>query len=66
MQHGSVVGIESEAKARRYDLAAALLVLAIAAFLRIYLIWHPGAVVFDEVHFGKFASFYVRQLRRTS
>ena len=53
LQHGSVVGIESEATARRYDLATALLVLGIAGFLRLYLISHPPAVVFDEVHFGK-------------
>ena len=58
------MGIETEATARRYDLAAALVVALIAGFLRIYLIWHPAAVVFDEVHFGKFASFYVRPLGR--
>ncbi len=36
-----------------------LLVLAFAA--RFYKIWHPDQVVFDEVHFGKFAAYYLRR-----
>lgn len=33
---------------------------ALALITRAALIHHPGQVVFDEVHFGKFASFYLR------
>ncbi|KAF8584026.1 glycosyltransferase family 39 protein [Ramaria rubella] len=32
---------------------------AIAFLLRFYKINHPPSVVFDEVHFGKFASYYI-------
>jgi dolichyl-phosphate-mannose-protein mannosyltransferase len=32
----------------------------LAIIVRGYAIHHPGEVVFDEVHFGKFASFYLR------
>lgn len=32
----------------------------LAVIIRCYAIHHPGEVVFDEVHFGKFASFYLR------
>lgn len=39
-----------------------LTILTIAALVtRFYKIWHPDQVVFDEVHFGKFASFYIRR-----
>jgi dolichyl-phosphate-mannose-protein mannosyltransferase len=39
-----------------------LLVLTGAAFVtRFYKIWHPDQVVFDEVHFGKFAAYYIRR-----
>lgn len=33
--------------------------LAFAA--RFYKIWYPKEVVFDEVHFGKFASYYLER-----
>ncbi|KAJ8519830.1 hypothetical protein ONZ45_g3254 [Pleurotus djamor] len=37
-------------------------VLTLAAFaLRFYKINHPDQVVFDEVHFGKFTSYYLRR-----
>lgn len=36
-------------------------VTVIALVLRLYMIWHPAEVVFDEVHFGKFASYYLRR-----
>jgi dolichyl-phosphate-mannose--protein O-mannosyl transferase len=40
-------------------------VIAFMSFLalitRSYAIHFPGEVVFDEVHFGKFASYYLRQ-----
>lgn len=37
------------------------LVTAIAFVARFYLIWYPKEVVFDEVHFGKFASYYLER-----
>ncbi|KAF9403182.1 hypothetical protein BGX21_006548 [Mortierella sp. AD011] len=38
-----------------------LLVLSLIAFgTRFYKIYEPDEVVFDEVHFGKFASYYIR------
>ncbi|KAI5474151.1 SET domain-containing protein 6 [Pseudohyphozyma bogoriensis] len=33
----------------------------LAAAFRFYKIDHPAGVVFDEVHFGKFASYYIRR-----
>lgn len=36
-------------------------VTAIAFVTRFYLIWYPKEVVFDEVHFGKFASYYLER-----
>lgn len=39
-----------------------MLVLLGAAFaLRFYQVYHPAEVVFDEVHFGKFAAYYLRR-----
>lgn len=35
--------------------------LGIAFALRFYQIQHPSEVVFDEVHFGKFAAYYIRR-----
>lgn len=37
------------------------LVTAVAFVSRFYLIWYPKEVVFDEVHFGKFASYYLER-----
>ena len=34
-------------------------VTAVAAFLRFRILGYPAKVVFDEVHFGKFASYYL-------
>ncbi|PVU93613.1 hypothetical protein BB559_003216 [Furculomyces boomerangus] len=42
-------------------LAGLILTSIIAILPRIYLIWFPQEVVFDEVHFGKFASYYLRR-----
>ncbi|EPS40950.1 hypothetical protein H072_5102 [Dactylellina haptotyla CBS 200.50] len=36
-------------------------VTLLAFFTRFYKISHPNEVVFDEVHFGKFASFYLQR-----
>lgn len=41
-----------------YYIAMAV-VTAVAAFLRFRIIGYPDKVVFDEVHFGKFASYYL-------
>ncbi|KAK7206086.1 Dolichyl-phosphate-mannose-protein mannosyltransferase-domain-containing protein [Myxozyma melibiosi] len=45
---------------RKYNMA--LVVLTVLAFYtRFYLLNHPDQVVFDEVHFGKFASYYLQR-----
>ncbi|KAJ3251529.1 hypothetical protein HK103_002275 [Boothiomyces macroporosus] len=36
------------------------IVTLLAIITRSWMIHHPGEVVFDEVHFGKFASYYLR------
>ncbi|CAJ0825309.1 15447_t:CDS:2 [Entrophospora sp. SA101] len=37
-------------------------ILTLLSFItRFYKIYHPNSVVFDEVHFGKFASYYLRR-----
>lgn len=38
-----------------------LIVTFIAFAARFYKIWYPKEVVFDEVHFGKFASYYLER-----
>ncbi|EEB06450.1 O-mannosyltransferase Ogm4 [Schizosaccharomyces japonicus yFS275] len=39
----------------------ALIAITVLSFLtRFWKIWDPAQVVFDEVHFGKFASYYIR------
>ncbi|ORZ03032.1 putative PMT4-dolichyl-phosphate-mannose--protein O-mannosyltransferase [Syncephalastrum racemosum] len=40
---------------------AMLLVTALASITTFYKIWYPSEVVFDEVHFGKFAGFYLKR-----
>lgn len=37
------------------------IVTVIAFAVRFYKIWYPKEVVFDEVHFGKFASYYLQR-----
>ncbi|VEU21681.1 DEKNAAC102206 [Brettanomyces naardenensis] len=36
-------------------------ITAVAFAARFYYIWYPSEVVFDEVHFGKFASYYLQR-----
>ncbi|KAM0787551.1 hypothetical protein ACM66B_003621 [Microbotryomycetes sp. NB124-2] len=43
------------------ELVVMTAVFAFAAVLRFWRINHPAGVVFDEVHFGKFASYYLRR-----
>ncbi|KAJ2006925.1 Dolichyl-phosphate-mannose--protein mannosyltransferase 4 [Coemansia thaxteri] len=40
---------------------AFMAVVALSFITRYWRIWDPAQVVFDEVHFGKFASFYLRR-----
>lgn len=47
---------------REWDYKLALAVITILAFItRFWGISHPNQVVFDEVHFGKFASYYLQR-----
>lgn len=39
----------------------ATVVTLVAFAARFYKIWYPKEVVFDEVHFGKFASYYLER-----
>ncbi|KAI1649856.1 glycosyltransferase family 39 protein [Daldinia loculata] len=49
-------------KHSEWDYKVALTVITILAFIsRFWGISHPNEVVFDEVHFGKFASFYLER-----
>ncbi|KAI9492559.1 glycosyltransferase family 39 protein [Zychaea mexicana] len=41
--------------------AALAIVTVLACITTFYKIWHPAEVVFDEVHFGKFAGFYLKR-----
>lgn len=40
---------------------ANIFITFVAFFTRFYYIWYPSEVVFDEVHFGKFASYYLER-----
>ncbi|ORY27894.1 Dolichyl-phosphate-mannose-protein mannosyltransferase-domain-containing protein [Naematelia encephala] len=46
---------------RKREWAILLLVTALGSFVRLYKLWRPTSVVFDEVHFGGFAAKYIRQ-----
>ncbi|KAK9478768.1 Dolichyl-phosphate-mannose-protein mannosyltransferase-domain-containing protein [Lipomyces japonicus] len=51
---------QASSEARKFNLVLAL--STIAAFVtRFYILYHPDQVVFDEVHFGKFASYYLQR-----
>ena len=45
---------------RKVNKNALLFVTLLSALTRTYVLHHPHQVVFDEVHFGKFASYYLR------
>lgn len=45
----------------KQDGAIMFVLTAFAVAVRFYKIWHPDQVVFDEVHFGKFAAYYLRR-----
>ncbi|KAJ3351514.1 hypothetical protein HDU83_008892 [Entophlyctis luteolus] len=53
-------GFEREAQWSFLWTAGLIVVTVLAILTRIYRIQDPAKVVFDEVHFGKFASFYLR------
>jgi len=46
----------TDAQGRAGTIALAI-ITALAFFTRFYMLDHPNEVVFDEVHFGKFASY---------
>ncbi|KAF2674634.1 PMT-domain-containing protein [Microthyrium microscopicum] len=49
-------------KQSEWDYKLALVIITIGAFItRFWGISHPNQVVFDEVHFGKFASYYLQR-----
>ncbi|KAH0096519.1 dolichyl-phosphate-mannose--protein mannosyltransferase, partial [Aureobasidium melanogenum] len=51
-----------QAASNDWDYKLALAVITLLAFAtRFYAIAHPNQVVFDEVHFGKFASYYLQR-----
>ncbi|TKA79753.1 hypothetical protein B0A49_00567 [Cryomyces minteri] len=51
-----------DAVSSEWDYKLALAVITVLAFAtRFYGISHPNQVVFDEVHFGKFASYYLQR-----
>ncbi|EMC93229.1 glycosyltransferase family 39 protein [Baudoinia panamericana UAMH 10762] len=51
-----------DAVQRDWDYKLALTVITVLAFVtRFWGITHPNQVVFDEVHFGKFASYYLQR-----
>lgn len=54
--------VEIPVKQGKHWFKLANLVMTTLAFItRFYYIWYPNEVVFDEVHFGKFASYYLER-----
>lgn len=45
----------------RGDLVICVLLYAVSLAVRLFYISSPPEVVFDEVHFGKFAAYYLRR-----
>ncbi|KIW03918.1 uncharacterized protein PV09_04760 [Verruconis gallopava] len=55
-------GEVKDAVGSQWDYKIALAILTLLGFItRFYGISHPNSVVFDEVHFGKFASYYLQR-----
>ncbi|OLY79840.1 Dolichyl-phosphate-mannose-protein mannosyltransferase 4 [Smittium mucronatum] len=44
-----------------YALIGFVIISVLSITSRLWKIWSPGQVVFDEVHFGKFSSYYLRR-----
>ncbi|KAF2397583.1 protein O-mannosyl-transferase 1 [Trichodelitschia bisporula] len=60
--HSVVRAAPKAVKKSEWDYKLTLVVLTFLAFVtRFYGITHPNQVVFDEVHFGKFASYYLQR-----
>ncbi|KAK6583775.1 hypothetical protein PZA11_003505 [Diplocarpon coronariae] len=54
--------LQTKSSGVEWDYRIAVIVLTILAFItRFWGISHPNEVVFDEVHFGKFASYYLER-----
>ncbi|KAJ1027675.1 hypothetical protein NDA16_002014 [Ustilago loliicola] len=53
--------IDPEVHSHSADSAITISLFVLAAALRFYKISFPDQVVFDEVHFGKFAAYYLRR-----
>ncbi|EPE27156.1 MIR [Glarea lozoyensis ATCC 20868] len=54
--------LSSKGAGVEWDYRAAITVITVLAFItRFWGISHPNEVVFDEVHFGKFASYYLER-----
>ncbi|KAH8803180.1 glycosyltransferase family 39 protein [Xylogone sp. PMI_703] len=54
--------LKATGKTAEWDYRIALVLITILAFVtRFWGISHPNEVVFDEVHFGKFASYYLER-----
>ncbi|KAL0087197.1 glycosyltransferase family 39 protein [Phycomyces blakesleeanus] len=51
----------SQLRQETYHGIALTTVTVMAFFITFYKIWYPAQVVFDEVHFGKFAGFYLKR-----
>ncbi|KAL1917803.1 uncharacterized protein VTP21DRAFT_3637 [Calcarisporiella thermophila] len=57
-KYGKMRVSEKTTHAQQWKIIAGILVIAL--FVRLYWISHPESVVFDEVHFGGFASKYIK------
>ena len=54
--HGPLIKPKSD-----FWFSASLIITFLSVFSRLWLISDPAEVVFDEVHFGKFASYYLER-----
>ncbi|CAM0142831.1 unnamed protein product [Umbelopsis sp. WA50703] len=51
--------LEDQKSQRFSDAQVAFMITVVACVVRLYKIWEPTSVVFDEVHFGQFAGKYI-------